>query len=53
MDSAGDKVRAEAADEVNNDIEKEQRMSNKPAIIVGMESVLAIVQAIDQTAEHP
>jgi len=27
-------------------------MSNKPAIIVGMESVLAIVQAIDQTAEH-
>ena len=28
-------------------------MSNKPAIIVGMESVLAIVQAIDQTAEHP
>ena len=53
MDSAGDEVRAEAAEVVNDDIEKEQRMSNQPAIIVGMESALAIVQAIDQTAEHP
>jgi hypothetical protein len=53
MDSAGDEVREDSAEEINDDIEKEQRMSNKPAIIVGMESVLAIVQAIDQTAEHP
>lgn len=31
MDSAGDEVREDSAEEVNDDIEKGQTMSNKPA----------------------